>query len=738
MPIADVLHFAKSQNIPMTAVCCNPHYDETKGRVTKGSTIPFKDWSSKSRFELKNTKTTPNIETPAYFWMLNIKKAGFYVIDVDVKNDKTAKDVLRDDAYEALFRDSNYVVQTGSGGIHFYFKIPKLSEGATLRQSIKCEALKELLKDTENADVDILINNVATEGSSYSHEGKKYEYVSIKPGAGISSVAEYESFWNAIKSDIVVDPVEEAEDNKKDYNTPLQDDEIKEHLENIPNEKPNWNEWYLMGQTIFNIYGRDGFDLFNEWSKRCKYYNESATRQLWKGMRGSNRRSIGSILYLSRKADETQYKKIRAKYNALSYKSMKLLLEEDHFFVKEPKPIYVKKKQFEVIAYSPGNFQDLLKSHRFIIKDKNGVKKDHSFYEKYVSDPNKLTYDNMGYYPDNSKCPSYTFNIYVPPLASFTPPNKDIDLSKIFKHIDIMTGYSAGGSKFFIQYLAHIVQKPDTLCGMIILLYGVQGAGKDILIDWFGKHILGNHLYKKVGDPYGLVSKFNSDFNGKLLLHCEEFNKGFMTKHQDDLKRLATNDTLTYEGKGSNSISAPNYGRMFMTTNNKDALIVENNDRRYVMFQSSSEKAKDKLYFDELIASMKDAEVARAFYDHLMEVDLSDFSHLNRPKTELYVEMKEQSIHPVLQWISDCEEDFVIPDDETECYKKTTEWLELFNNWHFKNNLQRLSTTAFGTFISEMTSKDCGIEKRKPKNVSKILIDRQKVLEYLENEFMAN
>ena len=734
MPIGDVLHFAKSQNIPMTAVCCNPHYDESKGRVTKGATIPFKDWTNKSRFELKNTKTTPNVNSDAYFWLLNIKKIGFYVIDIDVKNGKTAKDVLKDEAYESLFTASNYVVQTGSGGVHFYFKIPDLDDGITVRQTIKCEELKPLLKDTENGEIDIITHTIATEGSSYIYEGKKYEYVSIKIGSGISSVAESETVWGDISDIIINNPIEDAEDSKEEFNTPLQDDEIKDHLKNIPNDKANWQQWYLMAQTIFNIYGRDGFDLFNNWSKRCKYYNESATRQLWKGLRQGSRRGIGSILYLSRQADETQYRKIRAKYNILSYKSMKLLLEEDHFFVKEPKPMYVKKKQYEIIAYSPGSFQDLLKSHKYTIKDKNGVKKEHSFYEKYTADPNKLTYDNMGYYPDNSKCPSYTFNIYVLPLATFTSPSKDVDISKILQHIDIMTGYTEGGSKFLIQYLAQIVQQPDVLPGMIILLYGKQGAGKDILVNWFGKEVLGNHLYYRVGNPFDLLSRFNHDFNGKLLLHCDEFNKGFMIKHQDDLKRIATSDTLKYEGKGVNSVSASNYGRIIMTTNNKDALLVEDNDRRYVMFKSSDEKVKDINYFKELAQCMNDKEISRAFYDYLMKVDLSDFSHVNRPKTELYIEMKQQSIHPILQWIVDAEEDFIPDEGETECYKKTTEWLDLFNTWNYKVNFERLTTTAFGTAMSEFASKDCGIIKKSPGNIRKLVIDREKVVEYLANE----
>ena len=735
MPFEDVRHFAKSQNLPMTAICCNPHYDEAKGRVTKGDTVPFAGWTKAGRFELKNTKTTPNVNLNAYFWLLNIKKAGFYVIDVDVKNGKTAIDVMNDKAYEILFRDSNYVVQTGSGGVHFYFKFPELPEGATIRPSIKCETLKSLLKDTENGEIDIITNNIATEGSSYTHEGKEYKYLSIKPGDGISSVAiAPKTFWDLISDDIVVNPVEEEAETKSQFNTPLEDDEIKDHLENIPNDKANWQEWYLMGQTIFNIYGRDGFSLFDNWSKKCDYYNQSKTNELWRGIRIKGSRGIGSILYLSRQANETQYRKIRAKYNALSYKSMKLLLEEDHFFVKEPKPVYVKKKQFAVVIYSPGSFQDLLKSERYIIKNNNGVKKDHPFYERYTSDPTKVSYNSMGYYPNSAKCPNDIYNLYIPPMATFTLPNKTVDISKILQHIDIMTGYTEGGSKFFIQYLAQTVQQPDVLPGMIILLYGRQGAGKDILVNWFGKEVLGNHLYYRVGNPFDLLSRFNHDFNGKLLLHCDEFNKGFMIKHQDDLKRIATSDTLKYEGKGVNSVSASNYGRIIMTTNNKDALLVEDNDRRYVMFKSSDEKVKDINYFKELAQCMNDKEVSRAFYDYLMKVDLSDFSHVNRPKTELYNEMKQQSIHPILQWIVDAEEDFIPDEGETECYKKTTEWLELFNAWNYKVNFERLTTTAFGTAMSEFASKDCGIIKKAPSNVRKLVIDREKVIEYLANE----
>jgi len=735
MPIADVIHFAKSQNIPMTAVACNPSYDNTKGRVSKGATVPFAGWTSKSRFELKNIKATPNVNVDPYFWMLSIKKAGFYVIDIDVKNGHKAKDVMNDTQYEMLYLHCNYVVQTGSGGIHFYFKLPKLEDNVNIRPKIKCEDLANaLLKDKDNAEVDILVHTVATEGSSYTFQNVKYEYLSIKPGAGISSVAECPEFWDSISEYILDDPVEDAEECKKELSIPVEDEEIKEHLENIPNERPNWDEWYKMGQTIYNIYSKDGFDLFNNWSKKCKYHDETKTRTLWRGLRQSNRRGIGSILYLSRQADEAQYKKIRAKYNALSYKSMKCLIEEDHFFVKEPKPIYVKKTQFGIVAYSPGSFQDLLRSERYTVKDKNGVKKNYPFYDKYVTDPSKVTYNNIGYYPDNSKCPHNIYNIYVPPLATFTVSEKNVDLLKIFEHIDIITGNTAGGSKFFIQYLAQIVQMPDTLCGMLILIYGKQGAGKDILINWFGKEVIGNHLYCPVGNPYELLSRFNNEYNGKLLLHCQEFNKGFMTKHQDDLKRLATTDSLKYEGKGKDSVTAPNYGRIIMTTNNKDALIVEDNDRRYVMFESSDSKIKDATYFKELVAVMKDKAVARAFYDYLMKVDLSDFNHLNRPKTELYNEMKQESIHPVLQWICESEEDFGIPEGETECYRKASDWLELFNNWHFKNNMQRISTTAFGTFMSTMSSKDCGIIKRTPFNVRKYVIEREKVVEYLANE----
>ena len=69
----------------MTAVKCNPHYDEKKGRVTKGNGICHSGWKEKGRFELKHTKITPNTDDKATMWMMSLKSAKMYVIDIDVK-----------------------------------------------------------------------------------------------------------------------------------------------------------------------------------------------------------------------------------------------------------------------------------------------------------------------------------------------------------------------------------------------------------------------------------------------------------------------------------------------------------------------------------------------------------------------------------------------------------------------------------------------------------------------------
>jgi len=186
--------FAKANGIPMTAVMCNPRFDEKKNRVIKGETIPHKSWKLSGQFEADKMKSLA-FGGIATAFMMDLRKANMYVLDIDVKNGKTAQDVVLPNAWDELMRTCGYVVQTGSGGMHFYFTIPTNSE-EHMKTSTKIHGF-DILENKEDGDIDILFDSVLTEGSLYIHEGKQYTYNAIQ--GTISDVKPDQTMWKVVK-----------------------------------------------------------------------------------------------------------------------------------------------------------------------------------------------------------------------------------------------------------------------------------------------------------------------------------------------------------------------------------------------------------------------------------------------------------------------------------------------------------------------------------------------------------
>ena len=134
-------------------------------------------------------------------------------------------------------------------------------------------------------------------------------------------------------------------------------------------------------------------------------------------------------------------------------------------------------------------------------------------------------------------------------------------------------------------------------------------------------------------------------------------------------------------------------------------------------------------YFNDLAEFLDRPEVVRAFYDYLMKRDISGFHWSKIPNTAIYKEIKESSMDSILQWVLEEEDGFTENGEAKQL--KTTEWLQAYNNWAVSNNIDRASITSFGTRMSEIVEKNCGITKQTPKNVRKLTIDRDAVVEYL-------
>lgn len=764
---ASIQEFCRSNNIQLTAVRLSPHYDEKKGRISKGGAVSYPKWKDKGRYEDKHVRFTPltkeerendEVAKPAQAWLMYIKKAGLFVIDFDVHHPSPSfriEDAIN--GWDEFFERASYVVRTGSGGIHVYMKIPELDDGDQVKNITNCEAMREALIHPDYHDkvsIDIIVDCIIVEGSRYYHDGVEYAYKAMK--GTIDNVQPIPAIlWTEhIAPHIVSNPTKEkerAKQQKKEeaieamkndealakqalYTKPTTE-EVAEHLSNIPNSKPNWNRWYEIAQALFN--DNYDFELFDEFSKRCSLYDPRATFQLWRGLkkeeRGKNL-SVGTIFYHSKEADPSAYKAIRSRYKPPSYYTLKTELEQTHFFVQEPKPRYVRiKDDGYIVEYTCNEFSEMLANYpSFSI----GKPFKTPFYDILHHDPTKRTYQSLGYYPNPSKCPPLIYNTYRPPIASTYEEGKEpSDLKPIMDHIALLTNElhlpekDRAGARFLIQFMAQIIQKPDVLPGVCIVMYGEEGAGKDFLWKWFGE-VLGQHLYTMCGSITNLFKQFNAKIEGKLLCHLTEIDLKKTSKYEEDIKRIIDAKRYEIEKKGKDTLKdISNFLRLVMTTNNRASLKISITDRRMVIFEASSEKISDVAYYDTLAKKIETPEFMATFYNYLRTVDISNFCHQNRPHTEIYKQMKQSSMKPFLAFLNDLPDE---PNDPPTVKYSVQGWLTKYNEWAEETRHFPTNTTVLGSWFNEYASKIVGgFISTKPGNKSFFEVNRKVVRDYL-------
>lgn len=102
-------------------------------------------------------------------------------------------------------------------------------------------------------------------------------------------------------------------------NAPLQDPTqaalVRAHLANVGNKDMAWDEWYQMGQIIFNTLGDEaGWPVFDEWSKGSKKYCATVTAQQWRSLTlrtDGPKLTIASLYLRSKEANAEEFNRIQ-------------------------------------------------------------------------------------------------------------------------------------------------------------------------------------------------------------------------------------------------------------------------------------------------------------------------------------------------------------------------------------------------------------------------------------------
>jgi hypothetical protein len=259
----------------------------------------------------------------------------------------------------------------------------------------------------------------------------------------------------------------------------------------------------------------------------------------------------------------------------------------------------------------------------------------------------KSFYSNgIGYYPDKDKAPEKLFNTFQGYGCKPMPGN----VSLILNHIhEVLCGGDSVASTYFIQWLAHIFQRPADKPSVAILMKSAEGTGKGTLYKLL-KKMLGVNA-NQVNGHYQLTGRFNSVIAGKLLIFGDEVDLTSKAVF-DKVKGIISEPTISLELKGIDAEPIPNFARFIFAGNHSQILRAGTRERRFLVLEPSSHKVDNKKYFQDL-NELIDGDGAAYFLKYLLNVDIRSFNPYKAPATKGLIEEKLSSLTPILSFFNE-------------------------------------------------------------------------------------
>ena len=300
--------------------------------------------------------------------------------------------------------------------------------------------------------------------------------------------------------------------------------------------------------------------------------------------------------------------------------------------------------------------------------DEKGKKK--HFIDLWMKDNDDLRcYDRMNIYPNAEMCPPNEFNIWTPfameLVEDFEWNEKGLNEFIYFmKHVICGHKEYKGEVDFptpqydyLMDWLAHIVQRPEQKCGKCPVLISKQGAGKGTLMRIIKRIIGEKRVFQSVKPDRDVWGDFNPMMEEAILVVLDESDKKKASEAESTLKNYITEQKMTINNKHVVPHDITSLHRFMIHTNQPDGgVCMQDGDRRFFVLRMSDHKKGDLAYWagwNRLLEDFTDNNVWKTIYDWLMARDIGDFMQKTTPKTEFQINLETSSKEPLDCWMED-------------------------------------------------------------------------------------
>jgi len=268
----------------------------------------------------------------------------------------------------------------------------------------------------------------------------------------------------------------------------------------------------------------------------------------------------------------------------------------------------------------------------------------------WLSSPRRRTYDDVRFIPGGE--PDFKVgkrNVLNSWTGWAAPPSKDGSCEAWLTLLrDVICGGNDEQYVWMLHWFANILREPQNKCGTAPVLIGEEGAGKSLLVRYFG-HILGSN-YVVASNEEHIRGKFNKHMATALLLHSEEALYGGDQRHAAIIRSLITDEYMMVEAKGVDAERARNYARLILSSNKTHAAPVALGDRRYTVFMMGDRSVKEnETLRDAVLAEEKNGGPA-ALHHYLTTMDYDPQLPRSNLKNKELLQVKELNLDPIVLW----------------------------------------------------------------------------------------
>lgn len=361
---------------------------------------------------------------------------------------------------------------------------------------------------------------------------------------------------------------------------------------------------------------------------------------------------------------------------------------------------------------------------------KNEKGKTIQFVDCWLRDKNNRTYNKLDFLPNETI--EGVFNTW----KGFDVERvEDLEQGDPQPFMDLVEDICGGDTKYCLDWLARLFQKPEEKPTTALVFQSPQGCGKNTFFDAVGE-MMGNKLYYYSDDvEQDLLARFSTAFENTKLIVVDEADPRQTFKSASRLKSIVSNKVAKVERKGIQRIEIKNLSGVVFLSNEDIPVKIEDSDRRFAVYNSSKRLRNDTIFFKHFNEVwVKNPKNLRAVYDILMARDITNVDWTNdRPKNELYEEMRQSCLSWDIKWI----ENLIVYQYPIEWVNNPVKTLDLcfnYNNFTPKS-FDDKNEKAFGILLSRLINQKglTGIQMIKKRDGRVWSIHRQLVFEWLKN-----